>query len=94
MDDSLVLIMLKNAWIIILGVFGWVGRGMHADIKDLRRSDADCKLELANFKAEVAKDYAKQETTQASLARIHDKMEEGFGELHKDIKNILTIMKR
>lgn len=94
MDDPVVVMFLKNAWILICGVFGWMGRGMYADIKNLQKSDADCKLDLANFKAEVANDYAKQETTQSSLARIHDKMESGFDTLHKDIKTILTTMKR
>lgn len=62
------------------------------DVDNLKKSDADCKLDLAEFKTRVATDYADKRSTQASLARIHDKMEDGFGTLHQDIKSILTAM--
>lgn len=81
MDDSLLIIALKNAWILIMGVFGWIGRGMHADIKALQKSDADCKLDLAEFKAKVATDYTDKQTMQSSLARIHDRLDNLPGEI-------------
>ena len=64
------------------------------------RQHADCSLELANFKTEVAKEYAKEATIQQSLSRIHERMDEGnrdtqahFKELRDDIKQILQKVK-
>lgn len=50
----------------------------------------ECALSLANFKAEVAGNYAKEITMQQSLARIHDRLDHGFEELRGDIKNLMS----
>lgn len=74
------------------------------DVKALQKSDSDCKLDLANFKTEVAKEYAKDTTMQQSLARIHEKIEkladktmvealgDEIGEVRDGITKILTMM--
>lgn len=45
-----------------------------------------CSLELANFKTEVANNYAKDASVQSSLGRIHDRIDE----VSKDIKTLLS----
>jgi hypothetical protein len=59
-----------------------------------------CTLELANFKTEVAKDYAKDASVQQSLARIHERIDlvdsnvgKGFSELREDIKKLIGMVK-
>lgn len=97
-DEVEAINMIWKAGLLVIGVGGTVvsffTKRVINDVDYLKKSDADCRLDLANFKTEVAKDYAKRESTQQSLARIHDKMESGFDTLHKDVKSILTIMKK
>jgi len=76
----------------------WLGKGMYNDVKDLKDHQSDCELSLANFRTEVSKDYAKDITIQASLARVHDKMETradkaSFKELSDEMKEIRTDIK-
>jgi len=97
MDDSIVIILLKNAWILICGVFGWIGRGMYSDIRNLQKSDADCKLDLANFKTHVSESHptkndlnAARMETKDSVDRLHSRLDS----VATDIKTILSTMKR
>lgn len=55
------------------------------EVAELKRDSAECKVSLANFKAEVAKEYAKEVTLQASLARIHERIDR----LPKEIIDLL-----
>jgi hypothetical protein len=51
----------------------------------------DNALDLANFRTDAAKDFAKEVNVQASLARIHDTMEKGFTEIRTDIKQLIRL---
>jgi hypothetical protein len=53
----------------------------------------ECELNLANFRTDVAREYAKDSSVQQSLARLHEHMEEGFTEIRTDIKTILSRVK-
>jgi hypothetical protein len=56
-------------------------------LKRLEQNDADCQLGLANFKTEVANNYAKDATMQSSLARIHDRLDKLPGEIIHVLQN-------
>src|SRR4051794_40996513 len=67
-----------------------------AALKQHDRQHSACTLELANFKTEVAKDYAKDATVQQSLGRIHERiddlgkvMQDGFKDMGDDIKTLI-----
>lgn len=63
----------------------------HKDaLKDHDKRHSRSELDLSEFKTHVASNYAKEETMQLSLGRIHDKMEQGFSEIRSDIKTLLT----
>lgn len=53
------------------------------------RQHTSCSLELANFKTEVANNYAKDATVQQSLSRIHDRIDE----VSSDIKKLIGMVK-
>lgn len=84
---------LWKAGLSIMGIGGLIiaffTQRIIGDVDYLKKSDVDAKLDLANFKTEVAKDYAKDQSVQQSLARIHDRLDDGFGELRNDIKALL-----
>lgn len=73
----------------------------HKDrLDDHDKQHNNCSLELANFKTEVANNYAKDASVQQSLARIHERidtvnnsMDKGFGELRDDIKKLIGMVK-
>ena len=75
--------------------------GEHAStLRDHTQKHADCALDLANFKTEVAKEYAKDATIQQSLSRLHERIDEQsrnsdghFKEIREDIKAILQRVK-
>jgi hypothetical protein len=65
-------------------------------LKQHAQMHAECGLELARFKAEVARDYAKDATIQQSLGRLHNRMDdmattmaEGFKDVQNDIKALI-----
>lgn len=63
-------------------LIGYMGMGMRTDIGKLKDEHNSCALDLANFKADVASNYAnktdmatlKQENTH-SLDRIHERLD-------------------
>lgn len=58
----------------------------HDDLlKEHSEKHEECRLELSNFKAEVARDYAKDSTIQNSLARVHQRIDS----LPKEIIDLL-----
>lgn len=77
-----------------LAIIGFFTKRVIADVDKLKAGNSDCKLDLANFKTEVANNYAKDASVQASLARIHDRMEMAFTEIRTDIKKILMEVKK
>lgn len=87
---------LWKAGLGIMGVIGWLmNRSIKRLDKDIEshssklddhdKQHAHCTLELANFKTEVAKEYAKDVTVQQSLGRIHDRIDD----VATDIKTLL-----
>ncbi len=93
MDDSILMIVLKNAWVLFLAVFGWIGRGMRDDIDKTRDALSDHKLHVAD-------NYIKKDVVE----RIHDRIDslaekstvEKMGnevrEVRDGINKILTMM--
>lgn len=49
-------------------------------LKEMQQSD---KLDLANYKTEVANNYATQNSVQQSLSRIHDRIDDMSGDIKK-----------
>lgn len=105
MDDHSILMWLVVAGLGIGGsLIGWllartVSR-LDTDMKThavkLEKHDSlhnQCTVDLERFKTEVAKEYAKDSSVQASLSRLYAMMEQGFGEIRGDIKSILEKMK-
>lgn len=90
MDDSIMVVALKWLGGGALAAFGWVGKGMYADIKELKKNDADCKLDLKDFKLHVSENYAKDSTIQTSLARVYEVMEHGFKDQREYLKDMLN----
>lgn len=74
------------------GLLTWLGKGVYNDVKELKSHQQDCKLDLANFKTEVSKEYSKETSTQASLARIHDQIEKMGDKFDVKADNIQTGM--
>lgn len=89
--------MLWKAGIGIMGmggaIIGFFTRRVVSDVDQLKKSDAQCKLDLANFKTEVAKDYSKDVNIQASLKRVYEVMEHGFSEQREYFKDMLDMRK-
>lgn len=67
--------------------------GLKDSVERLSDNDKECKLDLANFRTEVATTYAKEASVQLSLARIHDRLEAGFEEIRADIKMLIGKVK-
>jgi len=70
---------------------------MHSDIKSLKKSDSDCKLQLAEYKLHVSENHptkndlnAARLETKDSVDRVHQRLDG----MSTDIKTILTTMKR
>lgn len=90
-----------------LGLIAWLmNRSINRLDKDSEKSAerheaaakerAEIKQDIANFKLDVATNYAKESTVQASLSRIHDRIDEGqkrneenFDDLRDDIKTLI-----
>lgn len=94
MDEAVLIAMIKWVGGITIAAGGWIGRGMHADIKKLKDDAGKCELRIQEFRTHVSENYAKDASVQASLSRIHDRLDEMGNELGRDIKTILTTMKR
>lgn len=94
--------------IIFTGIFGLFGYSAKrnittmdkklerhdTDLEYLKKSDSDCKLDLANFRTEVARDYSKDVNIQASLKRVYEVMEHGFSEQREYFKDMLHIKEK
>jgi hypothetical protein len=68
-------------------------RDMKTRVANAEEKNHANELNLSNFKTHVSETYAKEATMQQSLARIHDRMDEGFTELREDIKNLIGKVK-
>ena len=77
----------------------WLGKGVIDDVTILKKTDGACRLDLANFRTEVANTYSKDVSVQASLGRLHDRLddsqeaaEENFKELRSNIGEIKNLL--
>lgn len=97
-DETEAIGILWKAGVAVMGIGGMIisffTKRVVTDVDNLKRSESECKLDIANFRAEVARDYAKDASVQSSLSRIHDRLDDLGNELGRDIKTILTTMKR
>lgn len=84
----------------VMALMGFIGMGMRGDIQDLRgkqdslqAAHGACELNLANFKTDVANNYSKEVNTQASLGRIHDRLDQINETMDTKVENIQTDIK-
>ncbi len=83
-----------------VAVIAFFTKRVVSDVTELKKDSADCKLNLANYKTEVSNTYSKETSTQASLSRIHDRMDKigedfqsGLHEIRADIKALIAKVK-
>ncbi len=89
MDDNILWKALLGLLAVVTAMISFASKKLIGDVEALKKSDAECKLDLANFKTEVATNYAKDATVQSSLSRIHDRIDS----ISDDIKQILQRVK-
>jgi hypothetical protein len=66
-------------------VGGYLGKGVTDDVRELQKDHYQSELALAAYKLEVERSFAKEVSVQASLGRIHDRMDE----IGDDIKKLI-----
>lgn len=107
MDGAIIHETITGLMAVIMALMGFISSSMRDTIKDnesdirgLQTEHASCKLDLANFKTEVALNYSKEVNTQSSLGRIHDRldtmsetMDTKFDNIQTDLKTIISKVK-
>ena len=85
---------------LCMAIIGFFTRKVVNDVHELQDDSKACELKLANYKTEVSNTYAKEETMQNSLARVHDKMEKigdkidrRMDQIQEDIKLLIGKVK-
>lgn len=58
-----------------MGVIGFFTKRVVDDVAELKKEGSECKVNLANLRAEVARDYAREVNVQSSLNRIHERLD-------------------
>lgn len=96
MDDNVLFKLLDHAWVVIMGLVAFVIKGIHSDVESLKGGRDHCEVELQKFKTHVSENYSREVSTQASLARVHERIdklgdivEDKTNEISKDIKILL-----
>lgn len=100
MDENILTRAIEGLLAILIGVGGWLMKTANADIRELFRHSASNAQNLAEFKTEVAKDYADKSSialeisslrqeTRDSTTRLHDRIDV----MSQDIKQILQRVK-
>jgi len=84
--DETVAKLLDWGWVIVVTVAGLIFKPLFSDVKDLKGSHGECKLELEKFKTHVSENYSKEVNTQISLARIHERIDK-VGDMLEDKTN-------
>lgn len=90
MDDTISLV----AWAYkgVLGgatvLIGYFTKNLLDDMKDSKIQLRQAQNDIAAHKLHVSETYAKDATIQQSLARVHDRMDEGFKELRNELRTI------
>lgn len=75
-DDASSLQFLFTTFVTVcMAIIGFFTKRVIDDVKELKQDSKQCALNLANFKADVAKDYAREVNVQASLNRIHERLD-------------------
>ena len=64
---------------------GYLGQGVKSDVRELQQDQAKSSLALAAYMLEVERTFAKDTSVQASLGRIHDRLDE----VSDDIKTLI-----
>lgn len=96
-EDSFLVMLLKYSWAGFLAVFGWMGKGMYAELKKLREDDNQHRTDIASLRLHISENYptksdlnAARIETKDSVDRLHHRLD-GVAE---DIKTILKNTKR
>lgn len=81
--------MIRSAFEVIgaiaVAVLGYFIKGHDDKLKKIEDDGEKNVTELYNFRLEAEKRFAKEETLQASLSRIHDRIDD----MGKDIKTLI-----
>lgn len=77
---------IDGAITIGLGIGGWFVRSHNKRLEKIEDHANNVADDLASYKLDSEKRFAKEETTQFSLGRIHDRMDD----IADDIKEILS----
>lgn len=89
MDDSI-----KYIWgafvTITLPLIGFFTTRTLGELDGVKKKTDSNELELERYKTHVSDNYAKDASVQTSLARIHDRMDSGFGKIEEDIKILIA----
>lgn len=85
---------------ISIMIIGFFTKRTVEDVDDLRLRTHKNELDLANYKTEAATTFAKDQTIQSSLSRIHERIDEGnqlnenkLKEIRDDVKSLLRTNK-
>ena len=84
-DDTLLQIIFSAFVTACMSVIGFFTKRVCDDVKELKKDGKECAVALANFKADVARDYAREVNVQASLNRIHERIDR----LPKEIVDVI-----
>jgi hypothetical protein len=82
----------KGLMATLMAIIAFFTKQVVADVSKLKEQHKDCQIDLANFKTQVANEYAKETTVQQSLTRIHDRIDY-LTTVAVDIKNFLGKVK-
>lgn len=60
---------------IILAIGAFIMKNLHSELVKLRDKQGQLDMDLSAHKLEAEKRYAKEETLQSSLARVHERID-------------------
>ena len=74
-EEDMVQYMLTAFVTLCVAIIGFFTRRIVLDVERLKAGSQQCEVNRANFRAEVAKDYARDVNVQSSLSRIHQRLD-------------------
>ncbi|MGE0190250.1 MAG: hypothetical protein AB7Q04_13315 [Steroidobacteraceae bacterium] len=92
-DESTVLGLIGTA---VMGVVGWFVKGHHERIKGIEDTNVKQRDDLSRFELDAEKRFETKDSVQASLSRIHDRLDDhiemtqgNFNSIQTDLKTII-----
>lgn len=81
MDENTLTRIIQGLLGLIMAIGAWLWARAIRDIDNLEEHMQRSDLDHADFKTHVANTYSKEASTQASLSRIHDRIDKLPGEI-------------